>query len=92
LPQDELRAFYRISGDDEEIDNQTAIRLKRKLFSSNYFRSRDIINSSSFSRTIMENRLPEFITIDEVANNLRVPISSLDKLEQQGNIPEAKMG
>jgi hypothetical protein len=40
----------------------------------------------------MENRLPEFITIDEVANNLRVPISSLDKLEQQGNIPEAKMG
>jgi len=31
LPQDELRALYRLSGDQEEIDNQTAIRLKRKL-------------------------------------------------------------
>ena len=31
LPQDDLRSFYRLSGDEEEIDNQTAIRLKRKL-------------------------------------------------------------
>jgi hypothetical protein len=30
-PQDELRTLYRLSGDQEEIDNQTAIRLKRKL-------------------------------------------------------------
>lgn len=31
LPQDELRSLYRISGSEDEIDNQTAIRLKRKL-------------------------------------------------------------
>ena len=31
LPQDEIRNFYRVSEIDDEIDNQTAIRLKRKL-------------------------------------------------------------
>lgn len=31
LPQEELRSLYRLSPGDEEIDNQTAIRLKRKL-------------------------------------------------------------
>ncbi len=31
LPQEELRTFYRVVGQEEEIDNQTAIRLKRKL-------------------------------------------------------------
>ena len=31
LPQDEIRALYRIANPEIEIDNQTAIRLKRKL-------------------------------------------------------------
>jgi superfamily II DNA or RNA helicase len=31
LPQEELRNFYRLSDSEEEIDNQTAIRLKQKL-------------------------------------------------------------
>lgn len=31
LPQDELRAFYRFADTPTEIDNQTALRLKRKL-------------------------------------------------------------
>ena len=40
----------------------------------------------------MENRLPEIMTIDEVADYLRVPVSSLYKLAQQGKIPASKVG
>lgn len=31
LPEDEVRSLYRISGEEDEVDNQTAVRLKRKL-------------------------------------------------------------
>lgn len=40
----------------------------------------------------MENRLPEIMTIEEVAEYLRVPVSSLYKLAQQGKIPASKVG
>ena len=40
----------------------------------------------------MENRLPEIMTIEEVAEYLRVPLSSLYKLAQQGKIPASKVG
>ena len=40
----------------------------------------------------MENKLPEFMTIEEVSEYLRVPISSLYKLAQQGKIPASKVG
>ncbi len=40
----------------------------------------------------MENRLPGIMTIEEVADYLRVPISSLYKLAQQGKIPASKVG
>ena len=40
----------------------------------------------------MENRLPEIMTIEEVADYLRVPVSSLYKLAQQGKIPASKVG
>lgn len=41
---------------------------------------------------LMENRLPEIMTIEEVAEYLRVPVSSLYKLAQQGKIPASKVG
>lgn len=31
LPQDELRAYYQIIQSDDELDNQTKLRLKKKL-------------------------------------------------------------
>src|SRR6266540_114722 len=31
LPQEELKLFYRFANDEKELDNQTVIRLKRKL-------------------------------------------------------------
>lgn len=31
LPQEELKQFYKFANDDKELDNQTAIRLKKKL-------------------------------------------------------------
>lgn len=40
----------------------------------------------------MENRLPEIMTIEEVAEYLRIPLSSLYKLAQQGKIPASKVG
>ncbi|HMN15963.1 MAG TPA: helix-turn-helix domain-containing protein [Bellilinea sp.] len=40
----------------------------------------------------MENHLPEIMTIEEVAEYLRVPVSSLYKLAQQGKIPASKVG
>ena len=40
----------------------------------------------------MENHLPEIMTIEEVANYLRVPVSSLYKLAQQRKIPASKVG
>lgn len=40
----------------------------------------------------MENRMPEIMTIEEVAEYLRVPVSSLYKLAQQGKIPASKVG
>lgn len=40
----------------------------------------------------MENKLPEFMTIEEVSEYLRVPVSSLYKLAQQGKIPASKVG
>lgn len=40
----------------------------------------------------MDNKLPEFMTIEEVSEYLRVPISSLYKLAQQGKIPASKVG
>jgi excisionase family DNA binding protein len=40
----------------------------------------------------MENRLPDIMTIEEVADYLRVPVSSLYKLAQQGKIPASKGG
>jgi excisionase family DNA binding protein len=40
----------------------------------------------------MENRLPEIMTIEEVAEYLRVPLSSLYKLAQHGKIPASKVG
>jgi len=40
----------------------------------------------------MENKLPEFMTIEEVSEYLRVPLSSLYKLAQQGKIPASKVG
>ncbi len=40
----------------------------------------------------MDNSLPEILTIEEVANYLRVPLSSLYKLAQQGKIPASKVG
>ena len=40
----------------------------------------------------MENRPPEIMTIEEVADYLRVPVSSLYKLAQQGKIPASKVG
>lgn len=30
-PEEEFRAFMRLNGDDDELDNQTALRLKKKL-------------------------------------------------------------
>lgn len=40
----------------------------------------------------MENHLTEFMTIEEVAEYLRVPVSSMYKLAQQGKIPASKVG
>lgn len=40
----------------------------------------------------MENSLPEIMTIEEVAEYLRIPLSSLYKLAQQGKIPASKVG
>ncbi|WP_322509199.1 helix-turn-helix domain-containing protein [Anaerolinea sp.] len=40
----------------------------------------------------MENKPPEFMTIEEVSEYLRVPVSSLYKLAQQGKIPASKVG
>lgn len=40
----------------------------------------------------MENKPPEFMTIEEVSEYLRVPLSSLYKLAQQGKIPASKIG
>lgn len=40
----------------------------------------------------MENKPPEFMTIEEVSEYLRVPVSSLYKLAQQGKIPASKIG
>ncbi|HML39860.1 MAG TPA: helix-turn-helix domain-containing protein [Bellilinea sp.] len=36
--------------------------------------------------------LPDFMTIEEVSAYLRVPVSSLYKLAQQGKIPASKVG
>jgi excisionase family DNA binding protein len=35
---------------------------------------------------------PDFMTIEEVSEYLRVPVSSLYKLAQQGKIPASKVG
>lgn len=40
----------------------------------------------------MENRLTEIMIIEEVADYLRVPVSSVYKLAQQGKIPASKVG
>lgn len=40
----------------------------------------------------MENHPPDIMTIEEVADYLRVPVSSLYKLAQQGRIPASKVG
>ena len=40
----------------------------------------------------MENKPPEFMTIEEVSEYLRVPVSSLYKLAQKGKIPASKVG
>jgi excisionase family DNA binding protein len=40
----------------------------------------------------MENHLPEIMTIEEAANYLRAPVSSLYKLAQQRKIPSSKVG
>jgi excisionase family DNA binding protein len=40
----------------------------------------------------MENRLSDIMTIKEVAEYLRVPVSSLYKLAQQGKIPASRVG
>ena len=40
----------------------------------------------------MENKPPEFMTIEEVSEYLRVPVSSLYKLAQPGKIPASKVG
>ncbi len=40
----------------------------------------------------MENRLPDIMTIEEVADYLRVPVSSVYKLAQRGKIPASKVG
>jgi excisionase family DNA binding protein len=40
----------------------------------------------------MENRIPDIMTIEEVADYLRVPVSSLYKLAQKGKIPASKVG
>ncbi len=36
--------------------------------------------------------LPDIMTIEEVSTYLRVPVSSLYKLAQQGKIPASKVG
>lgn len=48
--------------------------------------------SISFAGLAMEDKPPEFMTIEEVSEYLRVPISSLYKLAQQGKIPASKVG
>lgn len=40
----------------------------------------------------MDKCLPEFMTIEEVADYLRVPVSSVYKLAQRGKIPASKVG
>ncbi len=52
----------------------------------------NIIKPSPYLVDQMENRLPEIMTIEEVAQYLRVPLSSLYKLAQQGKIPASKVG
>ena len=40
----------------------------------------------------MVNDLPQVLTIDEASNYLRIPLSSLYKLAQEGKIPCQKVG
>jgi excisionase family DNA binding protein len=43
-------------------------------------------------KTAMVNQLPEIMTIHEVADFLRIPVSSVYKLAQAGKIPAQKVG
>jgi excisionase family DNA binding protein len=40
----------------------------------------------------MENKINDILTIDEAADLLRIPRSSVYKLAQQGKIPSQKVG
>jgi excisionase family DNA binding protein len=40
----------------------------------------------------MENDLPQILTIEEAAQYLRIPLSSLYKLAQEGRVPCQKVG
>ena len=50
-----------------------------------------IINVFTQGKQYMANP-PDIMTIEEVSAYLRVPVSSLYKLAQQGKIPAAKVG